>query len=55
MNLLSPKNDYIDCQIIKFNKIENKNFLDALFKSDARGDDKQEIFYMALWINHNRE
>ena len=35
-----------------FNEIKNKNFYDALLKSDARGDGKQEIFLcglMRLW------
>ena len=33
---------------IKFNEIENRIFLDALLKSVACWDRKQEIFYMAL-------
>ena len=32
---------------IKFNEIRSKIFLDALSKSDARWDEKQELFYMA--------
>ena len=30
----------------KFNEIKNKIFLDALSKSDARWDGKQEIFFI---------
>ena len=39
----------INCsaKYIKFNEIKNKIFLDALAKSDARWDGKQEFFYMA--------
>ena len=33
---------------INFNKIRNRILVDALFKSDARSDGKQEIFYMAF-------
>ena len=33
--------------------MKNKNFLGALFKSDARWDLKQEIFYMALMRRSN--
>ena len=33
---------------IKFNEIKNKIFLDALLKSDARWDGKQEIFLYGL-------
>ena len=40
------ENDYLKWHI-KFNKIKNKILLDALFKSDARGDGKQESLYMA--------
>ena len=51
MDLLSPKNNNCSAKYIKFNEIQNKIFLDALSKSDARWDGKQEkFFYMALMI-----
>ena len=34
-------------KIIKFNKMKNKDFLDALFKSDWRGDGNQTFPYVA--------
>ena len=33
---------------IKFNKMKNKIFLDALVKNDARSKGKQYFLYMAL-------
>ena len=47
MDLLSAKTINCSAKYIKFNEIENKIFLDALSKSDALWDGKQEIFYMA--------
>ena len=47
MNLLLPKAVNCSAKYIKINETENKIFLDALSKSDARWDGKQEIFYMA--------
>ena len=44
------ENDYLKWHI-KFNKIKNKILLDALFKSDARGDGKQESLLYGL--NHS--
>ena len=48
MDLLSPKKTNSSAKFIKFNDIKNENFLDALFKSDARWDGKQEIFLYGL-------
>ena len=48
MDLLSPK---IICsaKYIKLHQIQwNKIFLDALSKSDARWDGKQDFFYLSL-------
>ena len=36
------------CQIHQIQQNKNRIFLDALFKSDERGDRKQEFFYTAL-------
>ena len=49
MNLLSPKNFYLGSPIHQINKIENKRFLDELFKSDAPRDGKQGFF---MWLNN---
>ena len=46
MNLLSPKTIHCSAKCIKFNEIKNKIFLDALSKSDARWDGKQEFFFI---------
>ena len=46
MDLLSSKT--INCSAKYINKIKNKIFLDALSKSDAHWDGKQEFFNMAL-------
>ena len=45
--------DFTEKQLIvvpytsKFNKVKNKNFLDALSKSDARWNGKKDFFYLA--------
>ena len=46
MNLLSPKKINCSAKYIKFNEIKSKVFLDALSKSDARWDRKQDFFYL---------
>ena len=48
MNLLPPKTINCSAKYIKLNEIENKVFLDALSKSNARWDGKQEIFLYGL-------
>ena len=37
MNLLLYEKDHLKLKYFKYNKIKNKIFLDALFKSAARG------------------
>ena len=46
MVLLLPKKINGSDKYIKFNEIKNKIFLDALAKSDARWDGKQEYYFM---------
>jgi len=48
MDLLSPKKINCSAKYINFNEIKNKFFLDALSKSDARWDGKQENFLHGL-------
>ena len=50
MKLICFHRKTVNCsaKFIKFNEVENKIFLDALFKSDARWDGKQEIFLYGL-------
>ena len=50
--LLAPfqrKTIDFSAKYIKFNKMKNKIFLDALSKSDARWDGKQNFFF--IWPN----
>jgi len=48
MDLLSPKKINCSAKYINFNEIKNKFFFDALSKSDARWDGKQENFLYGL-------
>ena len=47
MDLLSPKNNG-SAKYMKFNEMKNKIFLDALSKSDAQWDGKQDFFLYGL-------
>ena len=47
MDMLSPKTINCSAKYIKFIEMKNKIFLDALSKSYARWDGKQELFYLA--------
>ena len=44
MNLLLPKNDYLECQIRGIQQNEQYNFLGALFKTDARRSETIDLF-----------
>ena len=52
MICLRRKTIYCSAEYIIFNEIKNKIFLDALSKSDARWDGKQEILF--IWPKRAR-
>ena len=48
MDLISPKKINCSAKYIKFNEIKNKNFLNALSKSDARWDGNMALVSQGL-------